>query len=188
MRKRTCYLFGAVLAIAGLVLVAQRVTSAQQPRVSRPAPPALVAPPPAPAAPLAPAAPGVAPPGEVLQPLAAPVPRFKEFMLENGTTVLVETVDGGYYTAGPGAEQAAAPGRLDQVAQQVGPLLDGIFRSVQRVASTPDEVTVEVGIGVTAGAKIAIVNTEGRADLKVSATWRRKGAAGAAPAGVGAVR
>jgi hypothetical protein len=38
----------------------------------------------------------------------------------------------------------------------------------------PDEINVELGIGVSGGTTLALVSLGGQANLKVSVTWRKE--------------
>ncbi|MER5931846.1 CU044_2847 family protein [Streptomyces sp. NPDC002054] len=114
---------------------------------------------------------------------------FVEFSFPDGTAVLIEvwptdqsksTVDAEFQLPGSAAVEPVGLGA--RVVQQAGqtlndafaplvPVLEGLHDQVTRLPRAPEELTVEFGIKLTAGLKLAVVSG-GEASFSVSATWR----------------
>ncbi len=99
-----------------------------------------------------------------------------------GTLVWVEVSDIGHASAGsdPFERTSAGAGDLaEQASQQlakadIGPTLQAVFEPVHRALSGtgPQEVTVELSIGIKGGLGFFIASGEANASLKVSAKWK----------------
>ena len=99
-----------------------------------------------------------------------------------GTLVWVEVSDIGRTSAGadPFDRTSAGAGEMaEQASQQlakadIGPTLLAVFEPVHRaLAGTgPEEVSVELSIGIKGGIGFFIASGEANASLKVSAKWK----------------
>lgn len=114
---------------------------------------------------------------------------FVEFEFDNGTAVLIEVwptdgpsgaVDAEFQLPGGAAVEPVGLGA--RVVQQAGqtlndalaplvPVLQGLHDQVTRLPRAPQELSVDFGIKLTAGLKLAVVSG-GEASFNVSATWR----------------
>ncbi|MFD4657043.1 CU044_2847 family protein [Kitasatospora sp. NPDC058444] len=112
-----------------------------------------------------------------------------EFNFPDGTDVLVEVWPTEHATAAadalhqmPGSSAIEPVGIGARVVQHAGqslndafaplvPVLRSLHDQVTRLPQAPEELTVEFGIKLTAGLKLAIISG-GEASFNVSATWR----------------
>ncbi len=106
--------------------------------------------------------------------------RLLEYPLEGGGSVLVQVEDGhsgnGEATRGWGdrdrrvVEQARES--FEQAVGRVQPALQGLVRQLRSLADSPDAISVEFGLELSAevGAFVAGASTKG--NFKVSMTWR----------------
>ncbi|WP_181138701.1 CU044_2847 family protein [Streptomyces sp. Ru73] len=128
---------------------------------------------------------------------------FVEFNFSDGTGVLIEvwpTQSSAPLTDPqdqlPGNSTVEPVGIGARVVEQAGqalndafaplvPVLGSLHEQVRRLPRTPEEVTVQFGVKLTAGLKLAIISG-GEATFNVSASWRlsdaREGHEGDAPA------
>jgi hypothetical protein len=116
------------------------------------------------------------------------VSQFVDFEFEDGTSALVEVspvvgTDPG--TRGDGQWEEDSPvgpvGAGSRVVQRSGqllldafaplsPILSGIHDQARNMGNAPDELSVEFGVKLTAGLKVAVVSG-GEASFTVTATW-----------------
>ncbi|MFH9299506.1 CU044_2847 family protein [Streptomyces sp. NPDC017520] len=114
---------------------------------------------------------------------------FVEFNFPDGQAVLVEVWPTGETRVGidaeyqlPGSAGVEAVGLGARIVEQAGrtlneafaplvPVLSGLHDQVTSLPRKPEELTVEFGVKLTAGLKLAVVSG-GEANFNVSATWR----------------
>ncbi|MFE6229356.1 CU044_2847 family protein [Streptomyces sp. NPDC057854] len=114
---------------------------------------------------------------------------FVEFNFPDGRAVLIEVwptddtkvgIDAEYQL--PGSAGVEPVGLGARVVEQAGrtlseafaplvPVLSGLHDQVTSLPRKPEELTVEFGVKLTAGLKLAVVSG-GEASFNVSATWR----------------
>ena len=119
--------------------------------------------------------------------------RLVEFPLEDGGSVLVQVEDG---SAGghSGGEVTRSWGERDQrvveQAQQsfeqavgrVQPAVQALVRRLRSLAESPEEITVDFGIELSAEVGAFVAGASSTGNFTVSMTWRPGGAVGQAPA------
>ncbi|MFD3876685.1 CU044_2847 family protein [Streptomyces microflavus] len=114
--------------------------------------------------------------------------QFVDFEFEDGTSALVEIspVAGAQQeTRGDGQWEDDSPvgpvGAGARVVQRSGqllldafaplaPILSGIHNQARNISNAPDELSIEFGVKLTAGLKVAVVSG-GEASFTVTATW-----------------
>lgn len=104
--------------------------------------------------------------------------RLVEYPLQDGSTILVEVEDLqrpgiGRVARGSGGEIIdRAKQTFEQVVASIRPAANAILAQLRSLATQPDEIEVEFGLGISgeAGAFIAKASTE--ANIKVTLTWK----------------
>ncbi|MGV9654160.1 CU044_2847 family protein [Streptomyces sp. NPDC003554] len=114
--------------------------------------------------------------------------QFVDFEFEDGTSALVEVspvAGAAPGTPGDGQWEDDSPvgpvGAGSRVVQRSGqllldafaplaPILSGIHDQARNMGNAPDELSVEFGVKLTAGLKVAVVSG-GEASFTVTATW-----------------
>lgn len=103
-------------------------------------------------------------------------PHFVEMKLDENTSILVETLDSIpiiIENRSDGSPQRSIRDYPTFI-RQIEPIVGGIVKAVRGGAGEPDEINIELGIGVSGGTTLALVNLNGQANLKVSVTWRKE--------------
>ncbi|MEY9213840.1 hypothetical protein NI17_022700 [Thermobifida halotolerans] len=93
--------------------------------------------------------------------------------VDNETEILVEpagTRSGPVNVARPGVRQARR--HLEQVFGQVRQIAETVADKIRDLPQRPDEVTVELGVGLTTTADVFIAQSTANAAFKVTLTWK----------------
>jgi hypothetical protein len=106
------------------------------------------------------------------------VKRFVEFDLEKGGTILVEVDE----PETAGTAPAARPGEVVEKAKQafetafdnIKPAIAAITSKLSDISVSPDQLEVEFGIKLSAGAGAFIATASTEANFKVKMTWKRR--------------
>ncbi|MFD4634785.1 CU044_2847 family protein [Streptomyces sp. NPDC058284] len=114
--------------------------------------------------------------------------QFVDFAFEDGTSALVEispvdaaggdAAEDGQWEDDVPVRPVGAGSRVIQRSGQLlhdafaplAPILSGIHARAQEMSHAPDELSIEFGVKLTAGLKIAVVSG-GEASFTVTATW-----------------
>ncbi|MCZ7373772.1 MULTISPECIES: CU044_2847 family protein [unclassified Micromonospora] len=94
--------------------------------------------------------------------------------VDGGETVLIEVSDDrtGIERVGrPGEVVRTAGETLQQALARVRPAAEAVLDSVRGMAKTPDRVTVEFGIKLTAEAGVVVARTATEANFAVTVEW-----------------
>ena len=120
--------------------------------------------------------------------------RLVEFPLEGGGTVLVQAEhgaaagghDGGEVTRGWGDRDERvvlqAQQSFEQAVGRVQPAVQALVGRLRSVAESPEEITVDFGIELSAEVGAFVAGASSTGNFTVSMTWRPGRAAGQAPA------
>jgi hypothetical protein len=106
------------------------------------------------------------------------MPEMIEYPLEGGGSVLVAVEDGvGPVTRGWGDDNARrlagqASETFEAALAKVRPAADAMLTSLSGLRSTPDEITVEFAVQLTAGAGVCIATLGSMANFKIGLTWK----------------
>jgi hypothetical protein len=101
-----------------------------------------------------------------------------EYPLDGGGSVLVAVEDGARpVTRGWGDDRAQrvaeqANETFEAAVSRVRPAADAMLASLAGLRSTPDEITVEFAIQLTAGAGVCIATLGSSANFKIQLTWK----------------
>jgi hypothetical protein len=107
--------------------------------------------------------------------------RLIEFPLEDGNTILVEVdepeAEGGVVRI------ATRPGEVSERAQQtfevalskIRPIAENVIATLRGMKESPDEIGVDFGLKLNAGAGICIASVSTEANFQVSLIWKKKG-------------
>ncbi|GAB3205862.1 CU044_2847 family protein [Marinactinospora thermotolerans] len=110
------------------------------------------------------------------------MPEIIRFDSAHGGSVLIETAGGPAKVRDVSSRTAfrTAEEKFETVLGKVRALSDLVAHELGELASSPDEVSVELGVNVTAGADIMLVKANAESTMKITLTWRKgeKGAAG----------
>jgi hypothetical protein len=106
------------------------------------------------------------------------VKRLIEFPLEDGTSMAVEVDEPGT----EGMVRAARPGEITEKATQtfeaalerLKPAAAAIISQLRGVSDPPEQIGVEFGVKLSAGAGAVIASAGAEANYKVTLTWRRE--------------
>ena len=108
--------------------------------------------------------------------MATRVLRFE--VEEAGAVVLVEVDDDA--AVGP-VSRGGVPERARQTFEaaiaQIRPAIEIVTRQVRELTTQPDQVSVEFGVKLTAGADALIARTAVEGNLKLTLVWKGKGSA-----------
>ncbi|MFG3495579.1 CU044_2847 family protein [Streptomyces sp. NPDC047928] len=97
--------------------------------------------------------------------------------------VQIREVDDSLVRVGRGGDRAVARAErsLGQMLDTVRPVADSFVGRFRGLANAPDEITLEFGVSLSAGADVVIASTATEANFSVTLTWNRNDA-GAPPA------
>lgn len=93
--------------------------------------------------------------------------------IDDETEILIEPAGertGPVNVAFPGTQRVRK--QLDQVFGQIRQIAETVAEKVQDLPGKPDEVTVELGVGLTATADVFIAQSTADASFKVTLTWK----------------
>lgn len=104
--------------------------------------------------------------------------RLIEFPLEGGGSVVVEVDEP---EAEGGVVRAARPGEVSERAQlsfeealgKLRPAAESIIARLRALSDPPDQVGVEFGLKLSAGAGAVIASAAAEANYRVTLTWKR---------------
>jgi hypothetical protein len=116
--------------------------------------------------------------------------RLVEFPMEDGGSVLVEVDAGaaGSITRGLGDRRRVteqAQQTFEQAVARVQPAAQALIRRLRALADAPEEIGVEFGLELSAGAGAFIAAASSTANFKVTLTWRRDQPAPPRPVNLG---
>lgn len=106
------------------------------------------------------------------------MPGMIQYPLENGGTILVAVENGsGPVTRGWGEDRMQrvteqANETFEAALSNVRSAADAMLKSLSGLSSTPDEVTVEFAVQLTAEAGVCIATLGSTANFKVALTWK----------------
>ena len=112
------------------------------------------------------------------------VRRLVEFPLENGGSVLVQVEDGstaagyggGEVTRGWGDREERvvkqAQQSFEQAVSRVQPAVQALVRRLRSVAESPEEITVDFGVELSAEVGAFVAGASSTGNFSVSMTWR----------------
>jgi len=99
--------------------------------------------------------------------------------------VQIREVDEALVRVGRGGRSVARAERsFGQMLDAVRPVAESFVGRFRNLASAPDEITLEFGVSLSAGADVVIASTATAANFSVTLTWHRREDAPAAPSGV----
>ena len=106
--------------------------------------------------------------------------RLVEFPLENNTTILVEVdepfdVGDGDVPRGLGASELAdkAQQTFESAISKIRPLAAAVIGKLRELQDSPEQVSVEFGIKLSAASGVVLASTAIEANFKISATWKK---------------
>ena len=109
--------------------------------------------------------------------------RLVEFPLENNATILVEVdepavspaTDDGDVPRGFGATELAdkAQQTFETAVSKIRPLAAAVIGSLRDLQDSPEQVSVEFGIKLSAASGVVLASTAIEANFKISATWKK---------------
>lgn len=88
--------------------------------------------------------------------------------------VQIREVDEAVVRVGRGGSVARAGRSLGQMLDTVRPVADSFVGRFRELAVPPDEMTLEFGISLSAGADVVIASTATTANFTVSLSWSRR--------------
>jgi len=106
------------------------------------------------------------------------MPGMIEYPLESGGSVLVAIEEAsGQVTRGWGDDRSQrlagqASETFEAALAKVRPAADAMLASLSGLKSTPDEITVEFAVQLTAGAGVCIATLGSMANFKIALTWK----------------
>ncbi|MCF4140820.1 hypothetical protein L1856_34250 [Streptomyces sp. Tue 6430] len=92
--------------------------------------------------------------------------------------VQIREVDDSLVRVGRGGSVARAGRTLGQMLDTVKPVAENFVERFQGLATPPDEMTLEFGISLSAGADVVIASTATTANFTVSLSWSRRDSTG----------
>jgi hypothetical protein len=113
-------------------------------------------------------------------PLTTEIPDVADllrFTSEHGPDILIEAASphGGIADAGAPAPVRAAGRRIEDALGQVRGVAETLARELKDLDSAPQQVSVEVSVGVTGQADVFVVSASAQAAFKVTLTWTHPG-------------
>src|SRR3954471_20404417 len=102
--------------------------------------------------------------------------RLVEFPMEDGSTILVEVDEPG---TGTGPLRGGRPGEMierarvtyEEALDKIQPAAVSIIHRLREMPQPPSQVSVELGIGLSAEAGAFLASASTQANLKVTLTW-----------------
>ncbi|MFD3921529.1 CU044_2847 family protein [Streptomyces sp. NPDC058595] len=88
--------------------------------------------------------------------------------------VQIREVDESVVRVGRGRSVARAGRSLGQMLDTVRPVAESFVGRFQELAVPPDEMTLEFGVSLSAGADVVIASTATTANFTVSLSWSRR--------------
>ncbi|MFF9062367.1 CU044_2847 family protein [Streptomyces sp. NPDC101213] len=105
-----------------------------------------------------------------------------EMQLDEGgddvVRVQIREVDDSLVRVGRGGAVTRAGRTLGQMLDTVKPVAENFVERFQDLATPPDEMTLEFGISLSAGADVVIASTATAANFTVSLSWSRRDSTG----------
>ena len=111
------------------------------------------------------------------------MPRYAEFPVEGGGTVVVEVDGSGDWTAGDrpttrglgGTDVVArTEASFDDAIGRIQPVASGLIAALRAAVDPPDEVDIEFGIQMSADLGAIIAKASASANFKVALHWKAK--------------
>jgi hypothetical protein len=106
------------------------------------------------------------------------VKRFIEFPLEDGSTIVVEVDESegerGSRRAARGSEEEPekAPHTFEQALSKIGPATEKVITTLRGLIQKPDEVEMEFGFNLSAGAGVIIASASTEANYRITLRWK----------------
>ena len=104
--------------------------------------------------------------------------RLVEFPLEGGSSILVEVdepqAEGVVRAARPGEIAERAVETFETALKKIQPAAVAIINQLRKVSDPPDQVNVEFGVKLSAGAGAVIASAGAEANYKVTLSWKRR--------------
>jgi hypothetical protein len=104
--------------------------------------------------------------------------RLVEFPLEGGNSILVEVdepeAEGVVRAARPGEIAERALQTFETALQKIQPAAIVIIDHLRKLSDPPDQVNVEFGVKLSAGAGAVLASAGAEANYKVTLSWKRK--------------
>jgi hypothetical protein len=110
------------------------------------------------------------------------VKKLVEFRLENNTTILVEVdepldsydTDNNDIPRGVGASELAekAQQTFETAISKIRPLAAAVIGKLRELQDSPEQVSVEFGIKLSAASGVVLASSAIEANFKISATWK----------------
>ena len=102
-----------------------------------------------------------------------------EFPLARGGTVRVEVEEVGIARAGRAGEVVAvAQQTLEKALDPIRPIAEGILAKLHDLAETPDRVSVEFGVKLSAEVGVIVARGTAEANFTVQLEWHRPAGSG----------
>lgn len=101
------------------------------------------------------------------------MPEILRFTGEHGAHILIESAGRSGEVVQAGARDAVRDThkRARDVLAQVRTVAESVAEEMQKLTTTPQQVSVELSVGVTAGAEVFVVSGSAQAAFKVTLTW-----------------
>jgi hypothetical protein len=109
------------------------------------------------------------------------VPQIVEFPLDGGGSVQVEVAPtGAVAPAGHAKLVTVAQRTLQEALEPIRPVAVGVLRQMKDLAESPDKISMEFGVKLSAEAGLVVARGTTEANFVVKLEWSRPGGAGGA--------